>query len=187
MLFDPRLREDLARYPAGPWFKEQSVWAVAVHRFGNRVDARRRGPVRWVTEKLYWVLFRLVETVTGISIPKSVNAGGGLRIHHFGCIFIHKNTRIGRKCTLRQGVTLGNRHNDGGAPVIGDDVEFGAFAQVLGLVRIGNGAKIGSMSVVLKDVPDGATVVGVPARIVATRPDGEHANNEVVAAASETR
>lgn len=143
------------------------------------MDTRPRGLIRWVSEKLYWVMFRLVETVTGISIPKSVNAGGGLRIHHFGCVFIHKNTRIGRNCTLRQGVTLGNRHNDGDAPVIGDDVEFGAFAQVLGLVRVGDRAKIGSMSVVLKDVPDEATAVGVPARVIASRPAGENAGSEV--------
>jgi serine O-acetyltransferase len=50
--------------------------------------------------------------------------------------------------------------------VIGDDVEFGAYAQVLGGIRVGNGCRIGAMSVVLDDVPDGATAVGVPARII---------------------
>jgi serine O-acetyltransferase len=67
---------------------------------------------------------------------------------------------------LRQGVTIGNRHDDGPVPVIGDNVEFGAYAQVLGGVRIGNNCRIGAMSVVLDDVPEGATVVGVPARVV---------------------
>jgi serine O-acetyltransferase len=92
--------------------------------------------------------------------------GGGLRIWHFGGIFVHPEAQIGRNCTLRQGVTIGNRVADGAVPVIGDDVEFGAYAQVLGAVRIGNGCRIGALSVVLCDVPDGATAVGVPARIV---------------------
>ena len=74
--------------------------------------------------------------------------------------------KIGRNCTLRQGVTIGNRHDDGGVPVVEDDVDFGAYAQVLGPVRIGRGAKIGAMSVVLSDVPAGATAVGIPAKIV---------------------
>ena len=79
---------------------------------------------------------------------------------------MHPEVQIGRNCTLRQGVTIGNRAADGPVPVIGDDVEFGAYAQVLGAVRIGNGCRIGALSVVLCDVPDGATAVGVPARIV---------------------
>jgi serine O-acetyltransferase len=55
---------------------------------------------------------------------------------------------------------------DGPVPVLEDDVELGAYAQILGGVRIGRGARIGAMSVVLCDVPPGATAVGVPARIV---------------------
>jgi serine O-acetyltransferase len=99
-------------------------------------------------------------------LPVDARIGPGLRIYHFGNIFIHSATIIGRNCTLRQGVTIGNRLPDGPAPVLGDDVELGAYAQVLGDVRIGNGAKIGAMTVVLCDVPAGATAIGIPARIV---------------------
>jgi serine O-acetyltransferase len=81
-------------------------------------------------------------------------------------VFIHAKAVLGSNCTLRQGVTIGNREEDGGAPVIGDNVEFGAYAQVLGNVSIGNSCKIGAMAVVLDDVPAGATAVGQPARIV---------------------
>lgn len=73
---------------------------------------------------------------------------------------------MGSNCTLRQGITIGNRHEGGAVPVIGDNVDFGAYAQVLGKVRIGNDCKIGAMSVVLCNVPDGATAIGVPARII---------------------
>ena len=92
-------------------------------------------------------------------------------IHHFGNIFVHANAHIGANCTLRQGVTIGNRHENGPVPVLEDNVELGAYAQILGGVRIGKGARIGAMSVVLIDVPAGATAVGVPARIVETEND----------------
>jgi serine O-acetyltransferase len=123
--------------------------------------------------KVYWVLFRLVETLTGITLPKSAAIGPGLRIWHFGNIFIHPDASIGSNCTLRQGTTIGNRHEGGPVPVIGNDVEFGAYAQVLGKVVVGDHCKIGAMSVVLHDVPSGATAVGIPARIVDANPGTE--------------
>lgn len=169
---DPDWQADLARYPDRPWLKEQSIWALAVYRFGRRVDRRPPGWRRRLLDRLYWLLFRVTETLTGISIPKSVAIGPGLRIHHFGNIIVHSETKLGARCTIRQGVTLGNRHDDGPVPVLEDDVELGAYAQVLGGVRIGRGAKIGAMSVVLIDVPAGATAVGVPARIVVRGSEG---------------
>lgn len=163
---DPDWQADLRRYGPKALRREQSAWAVGVYRFGRRVDRLPAGPRRRLGQALYWPLFRLVETLTGISLPKSVEIGPGLRIWHFGGIFVHRDVRIGANCTLRQGVTIGNRHRDDDVPTIGDDVELGAYAQVLGAVRIGHGARIGAMSVVLTDVPDGATAVGIPARVV---------------------
>lgn len=159
-------RADRARYPERAFKREQSLWAISVYRFGRGNDERAPGLRRNINERLYWFLFRIVETLTGCSFTKAVDIGPGLRIHHFGNIFIHSGVVIGANCTLRQGVTIGNRVEGGPVPVIGDDVEFGAYAQVLGGVRIGRGAKIGAMSVVLCDVPDGATAVGIPARIL---------------------
>lgn len=117
-------------------------------------------------DRAYWAAFRLVETITGISFSKATDIGGGLRIHHFGGIFVNERTRIGPRCTLRQGVTIGSAVEDGPTPVIGADVDVGAYAQILGGVKIGDGANIGAMSVVLGDVPSGATAVGIPARII---------------------
>lgn len=163
---DPDWQADLQRYPRRPLLKEQSAWALWVYRFGRRTDRRSPGFMRTVCGRLYWLFYRITETLTGISIPKSVEVGPGLRIYHFGNIFIHKDVKIGARCTLRQGVTIGNRREGGAVPVLEDDVELGAYAQVLGGVRIGRGARIGAMSVVLKDVPSGATAVGAPARII---------------------
>ena len=161
---------DLDRYGMRrPFLKEQSIWAVWLYRRGRRLDRRPPGLGRKLGLAVYWGLFRVIETVTGVSLPKSATIGPGLRVWHFGNIFVHPDTVIGARCTLRQGVTIGNRHAGGPTPVIGDDVEFGAYAQVIGGVRIGNNARIGAMSVVLCDVPDGATAVGAPARIIAAR------------------
>ena len=170
---DPDLPADLRRYPRRPFLKEQSAWAIWVYRFGRRVDQRRNGIWKRICEKWYWLIYRIVETLTGISIPKSVEIGPGLRIYHFGNIFVHAEVKIGANCTLRQGVTIGNRVEGGPVPVLEDDVELGAYAQVLGGVRIGRGAKVGAMSVVLCDVPAGATAVGVPARVIVPARDIE--------------
>jgi serine O-acetyltransferase len=163
---DPDWQADMRRYPPRALFREQSAWALWVYRFGRRNDRRRSGFVRWIANRFYWIAFRFTETLTGVSIPKTASIGPGLRIYHFGNIFVHKDAIIGANCTLRQGVTIGNRHEDGPVPVLENDVELGAYAQVLGGVHIGSGARIGAMSVVLEDVPAGATAVGIPARIL---------------------
>jgi serine O-acetyltransferase len=172
---DPDWLADLQRCPsARPMLKEQSLWAIWVYRFGRRVDRQRPGIVKNMLTKVYWLLFRLVETVISISLPKSVRVGPGLRIWHFGGIFIHHEAVIGSNCTMRQGVTIGNRVDGGPVPVVGDNVEFGAYAQLLGGIRIGNDCCIGALSVVLCDVPDGATAVGSPARVILPERDGVH-------------
>jgi serine O-acetyltransferase len=110
----------------------------------------------------------MVEIATGITLPKSAEIGPGLRIWHFGNIVIHADVKIGSECTLRHGVTIGDRNEDG-VPTLGDRVEIGAYAQILGPISVGNDAKIGCMAVVLRDVPAGATAVGNPARIIPSR------------------
>lgn len=159
-------RADLKRYPPRPFLREQSIWAIYLYRVGRRLEHQRSSPFIKLRLKAYWVLFRLIETITGISLPKAAEIGGGLRIYHFGNIFIHPGVIIGSNCTLRQGVTIGNRHVNGPVPELGNNVEIGAYAQILGAVKVGDNARIGAMSVVLTDVPPGATVAGNPARTV---------------------
>ncbi|WP_158903630.1 serine acetyltransferase [Burkholderia sp. L27(2015)] len=179
-------RADLQRCAsARPLLKEQALWAIAVYRFGRSVDAMPDGLAKRLKTQAYWLMFRFVETLLSTSLPKEAKIGPGLKIWHFGAIFIHPQVVIGSNCTLRQGVTIGNRTEGGPVPVIEDDVEFGAYAQVLGGVRLGRGCKIGAMSVVLQDVPPGATAVGVPARIIAmVEPQDELMASEVIVKAS---
>jgi serine O-acetyltransferase len=163
---DPYWEADLKRYPARPFLKEQSIWAVWIYRRGRRLQALPDGMRKHLSLKAYWLIYRLIETAVGITLPISADIGPGLRIWHFGGIIVHADAVIGANCTLRQGVTIGNRHNDGPVPKIGDNVEFGAYAQVLGGITIGNNCKIGALSLVLCDVPDGATAIGIPAKVI---------------------
>jgi len=173
----PDLQEDRSRYPQSAWVREQSLWALAVYRFGRWNDSRPSGISQKFCDRLYWLLFRIVETVTGVSFTKAVKIGPGMRIHHFGNIFIHSGAIIGAHCTLRQGVTIGNKEEGGPVPVIGNRVELGAYAQVLGGIHVGDDSRIGAMSVVLQDVPPGATAVGIPARIIKPRPKDSSDSN----------
>jgi len=159
-------QEDKKRYPSRPWLKDASIIAVAWYRHGQHVDNMQEGLRKKFSLKVYWFVFHLIEILLGISLPKTVVVGGGLRIHHFGNIFIHRNVEIGKSCTLRQGVTLGNRRNDDKAPVLCDGVELGAYAQILGDITLGENCKIGAMSVVLKSVPAEKTACGNPAKII---------------------
>jgi serine O-acetyltransferase len=116
-------------------------------------------------------MFRYCRNHYGIELPYSVKIGRRVIIEHQGAIVIHGNSVIGDDCYIRQGVTLGNRYMDRPleAPILGNGVNVGAGAKILGRVRIGDHATIGANAVVLRDVPAGATVVGIPARIVGTR------------------
>lgn len=105
--------------------------------------------------------------VTGAEIPLGCRLGGGLLIPHPNGIVIHSAARVGPNCLIFQQVTLGSAK--GGTPVIGGHVDIGAGAKVLGGVTIGDDARVGANAVVLADVPAGATVVGIPARVVEKR------------------
>ena len=161
---------DRARYYANSWFTERALWAVAVFRLGQWVDAVLAGvrpaPLRALLRLPYQFLGGLTQALTGIELLPATEVGPGLRIHHGGNVVINPGVRIGANCLIRHGVTLGNKYEGGPNPVLGDSVELGAYAQVLGGVHIGDGAKIGALSLVLHDMPAEATAVGIPASIV---------------------
>jgi serine O-acetyltransferase len=110
---DPDVQGDRARYGPRPALREQSWWAVRVYRFGRQVDQLEAGLVRSLLGRVHWALDRIVETLTGITLPKEAVFGPGLRIHHFGAVVVHRDTVAGAGTTLRQGVTLGERDAGG--------------------------------------------------------------------------
>jgi len=162
------------------FIETQGLWAVAVYRYGRWVYARAPRPARPPLKASYRLLQKLVEMTTGIQIPASCELGPGLYVGHFGTIILHSDVKMGRNCNLSQDTTIGTRaRGSAGVPVIGDGVYFGAGCRVLGPIRIGDGAAIGANSVVVRDVPAGATVVGVPARAASSppaHPGGSHAD-----------
>ena len=109
-----------------------------------------------------------------VQIGNQVHIGPGLMITH-GHVVIDGATTIGRNCQINPWVTIGLTNSkkvgfslDG--PTIGDDVYIGTGAKIIGPVTVGDGARIGANAVVIHDVPAGATVVGVPARVVVPKP-----------------
>jgi len=144
----------------------QGLWALAVHRFGHWRYGVRLALIRIPLSFIYKVLKLVSQILTGIDLPCEVKVGRRLTIEHFGGIIISGDAVIGDDVVLRHGVTLGLKHTGlAGAPVIGNRVDIGAGAKILGPVHIGDGAVIGANAGVLKDVPPGALAVGVPARI----------------------
>jgi serine O-acetyltransferase len=110
---------------------------------------------------------------TGIEIHPGAAIGNGLFIDHGMGVVIGETAVIGDNVTLYQGVTLGGTGKEKGKrhPTVGNNVVIGAGAKVLGNIKIGDNSYIGSNAVVIKDVPDNSTVVGVPGRI--TKQDGK--------------
>ena len=119
---------------------------------------------------------QLARFFTGIEIHPGAKIGKGLFIDHGMGVVIGETTEIGDNCTLYQGVTLGGTGKDTGKrhPTLGDNVMVGAGARVLGPFKIGSNTKVASGAVVLEEIPEESTAVGIPARVVrkaGKRPD----------------
>lgn len=110
------------------------------------------------------VIMLLIRLIYGSYIPYQTRIGKDVHFGHKMGIVISPNAQIGCRVKIRQQVTIGS-----GFAVIGDDVEFGAGAKVIGNVTIGKGAVIGANAVVVDDIPPYAVAVGVPAGVVRTR------------------
>ena len=166
-MFD-NLREDWRTHDRDPW--RQGVWALAVYRFGRWRYGVRPGLLRRPLSFVYKCLKIAVQAGTGIDIPCEKRIGRRLTIEHFGGIIVSGDSVIGDDVVLRNGVTIGlKRTGIPGAPVIGNRVDIGAGAKILGPIRIGDDAVIGANAVVLVDVPAGALAVGVPAVVKSRR------------------
>ena len=121
------------------------------------------------------VVCKMVNRSYGAGIPISESVNEFSAPHGFSGIFISKDAKIGKGCTIFQQVTIGSNRVKGskgyGAPVIGDNVLIGAGAKIIGKVKIGNNAKIGAGCVVCEDVPEGATVVMPHPRVIVKNGD----------------
>jgi serine O-acetyltransferase len=165
-----RIKEEIAvvfdRDPAA-----RTVWEVVTcypgfhallfHRVSSRLwNLRLKWLARFVSHIARWL--------TGIEIHPGARIGRRFFVDHGMGVVIGETAEIGDDCTLYHGVTLGGTSWTHGKrhPTLGKGVIVGAGAKILGPILVGDGAKVGSNAVVVKEVPPGATAVGIPARIV---------------------
>jgi serine O-acetyltransferase len=165
------IRQDLRAY--GGNFGAQGFWAMAVYRFGRWRYGVRPVLLRKAMSLVYRVLYKFVQILTGIELPCEAEVGRNFVIDHFGGVIVSGYARFGNDCRIRNGVVVGlARTDDPCAPTIGDNVDIGAGAKVLGHIRIGNNVLIGANAVVTCDVPDDCIAVGVPAVVKPRRDHG---------------
>lgn len=114
------------------------------------------------------LISQLSRFFTGIEIHPGAKIGKGLVIDHGMGVVIGETAEVGDNVLIYHGVTLGGTGKDKGKrhPTVGNNVVIGSGAKVLGPIKIGDNAKIGANAVVLKEVPEGATAVGIPAKII---------------------
>lgn len=149
----------------------RSFWEVYFLYSGVRAIRNYRIAHWFYNKKMYFVarfISQHARKVTGIEIHPAAVIGDGVFIDHGMGVVIGETTVIGDNCTIYQGVTLGGTGKDKGKrhPTIGNNVVIGSGAKVLGPFKVGDNSKIAANAVVLSEVPDNCTVVGVPGRIV---------------------
>jgi serine O-acetyltransferase len=158
-----QIREDLAEYDS--WTRP-GFQAVAIHRVGVwrwRLPVWLRAPLT----VLYLVAQLVIRNVYSIELTSLTKVGRRLRIAHEGSVMIHPSVVIGDDCLIRQNVTIGIASNDATkAPRLGDRVEVGAGAVIIGGITIGDDAHIGPNAVVTMNVPAGGMAVATPARVI---------------------
>ena len=158
------VRDPAARSRIEVVFCYSGYHAILFYRFANLAWRRK-----------FYLIGRLISSVarfiTGIEIHPGAEIGQRFFIDHGMGVVVGETSKIGDDVTLYQGVTLGGTSLEKGKrhPTIGDGVIIGSGAQVLGPLNVSDGARIGANAVVLQDVPQGATMVGIPAKIVMGR------------------
>lgn len=144
----------------------QGFWVLLIYRFGRWRYTVKPTILRRIFSLIYKILYKLVQIVTGIELPCEAQIGRNFIIDHFGGIIVSGFAKFGDNCRIRNGVVIGLRRIDEpGAPTLGDNVDIGAGAKILGPISIGNNVLIGANAVVLCDVPDNCLAAGVPAVI----------------------
>ncbi|WP_380784217.1 serine O-acetyltransferase [Sphingomonas sp. R86520] len=146
--------------------------AIATYRFGTWARTISLRPARQAILIFHLYMFRLVRNRYGIELYLTSQIGRGVRFGHQNGIVIHRFARIGDRCLIRQGVTFGegglNKDNfaDKIGPVVGNDVDIGAGAVLIGNVKIGDRVHIGPNAVVITDIPADATVFAPMSKII---------------------
>ncbi|MBB4658778.1 serine O-acetyltransferase [Parvularcula dongshanensis] len=165
MLETPPSATRHASSPVPDWSRERAErwWEPSRRLIGAVRDYQRAGSrlgrVAAVLRHRFW------SAVCSSEVPLTLNAGGGLLMPHPFGIVIHPEAELGVNCLVMQGVTIGT-NGKGGLPRLGNGVDVGPGAAILGGVQIGDNAAIGANAVVLSDVPPYGVAVGIPAKVI---------------------
>lgn len=143
---------------------EFGTMGVVVYRFGRWCYGLKIPIIRQLMIGLYLIVNAICMAVTGIHIHRESDIGPGLIVHNFSGVLILAQT-IGHSCTFNQGVSLASVRGQG-RPIVGNNCYFGAGCKVIGGVKIGDNVVVSANSLVVSDLPDNCTVMGVPARII---------------------
>lgn len=165
------LAEDFRTYDRD--LLDPGFWAVAIHRFGNARMGVRFKLLRAPLTAIYRLMFTAMIWLWGINLPYNTKLGRRVRIWHHGGIWLGARS-IGDDVHIRHNTTFGllSRNDPGGKPIIGNRVDVGVGACILGAVTVGDDCVVGPNSVVIRDLPPGSVVMGVPARQTALWKDG---------------
>jgi serine O-acetyltransferase len=148
-----------------------ALWAIGWYRLGSWLV---KGPPAIVRIPLKLISFlgnKWCEVFMEMCIDPQANIGPGLYIGHIGGVHINPGAVLGANCDVAHGVTIGtSAMGRQGAPALGDDVYIGTGATLVGKIKVGDGAKIAANTLVISNIPAGATVMGVPGRIISRPP-----------------
>jgi serine O-acetyltransferase len=145
-------------------------WTLAARSFGLWAADLPVTPLRQIGSKVYGGMLLFVQVTTGNMVHREVRVGADLDICGSRNVLIHPDAVIGDRCRIGSSVTLGtNGRFKDGAPRIGNDVTIETGAKLLGPIVVGDHAVIRANSLVLTNVPAGATAMGVPARVITAR------------------
>jgi serine O-acetyltransferase len=147
-------------------FFSQGFWAIFQHRLAYVIYRKIKIPIlRQILMLIMLFWQKVIELISGISIPASTKIGHSFYIAHFGGIVLNSKSIIGNNCNISQGVTIGvsGVGEKRGVPIIGNNVYIGVNAVIVGKIKIENNVLIGACSLVNKDVQENSIVIGVPA------------------------
>ncbi|MEH2628574.1 serine O-acetyltransferase [Bradyrhizobium sp. AZCC 1719] len=156
----------------------QGFWVMVIYRFGRWRYGVRPALLRKLCSFIYKVLYKIIQIITGIELPCEAVVGRNFVIDHFGGIIVSGYARFGDNCRIRNGVVVGLRRvEEPVAPIVGNNVDIGAGAKLLGPIRIGDNSIIGANAVVIEDVPENSIAIGVPAVVKPRRQQSTAAYN----------
>lgn len=156
-------------------------FVLAVYHLGRWKNTLPK-PFRQVVHRAYRLSFLATNYIGGNHLPAEVSTGEDLHLMHAKDVCIHPQVKLGDRVGIMHEVTIASTVDRPGVPEIGDDVFIGAGAKIIGPVKIGDGARIAPNSLVVTNVPAGATAIGVPARIVRKPKQSEETANRAKAA-----